>query len=139
MSTFLIPIRLSVPPLQAQKALHQCLLGNTTIHANTATDNEVSMILQQLGVNPQQSGNSLASSGSNTPMTSAAIVTSSSLLPTTSGADTWGMPAASSGSGSIWSMPELGGGGGSAGQGGDNQRGTPLNSLLPGDLLGENM
>lgn len=123
------------PPMQAQKALHQCLLGNTTIHANTATDNEVSMILQQLGVNPQQSGNSLASnSGSNTPMTSAAIVTSSSLLPSTSGADTWGMPAASSGSGSIWSMPELGGG-----QGGDNQRGTPLNSLLPGDLLGENM
>ena len=127
--------------MQAQKALHQCLLGNTTIHANTATDNEVSMILQQLGVNPQQSGNSLASnSGSNTPMTSAAIVTSSSLLPSTSGADTWGMPAASSGSGSIWSMPELGGGGGgSGGQGGDNQRGTPLNSLLPGDLLGENM
>ena len=57
------------------------------------------------------------------------------------------MPATSTGSGSIWSMPELGGGGSAggaaggqgAGAGGDNQRGTPLNSLLPGDLLGENM
>ena len=55
------------------------------------------------------------------------------------------MPATSTGSGSIWSMPELGGsaggaaGGQGAGAGGDNQRGTPLNSLLPGDLLGENM
>ena len=49
------------------------------------------------------------------------------------------MPATSTGgSGSIWSMPELGGGS-AGGQGGDNQRGTPLNSLLPGDLLGENM
>ena len=72
------------PPVQAQKALHQCLLGNTTIHANAATDNEVAMILQQLGVNPvgQQSaggGNSLVvASQSSTPMTSAAVTSGGS-------------------------------------------------------------
>lgn len=121
------------------------MLGNTTIHATTTTDNEVNIILQQLGV--QQSGSNLPSSSSNTIMTSASVSSSSLMTNTSSAGDTWGMPAATSGSGSIfstagsvWSVPELGSGGGSGGgYNMDNSRSTPLNSLLPGDLLGENM
>ena len=36
--------------LQAQKALNNCLLGNTTIHANSTSDSDAAAIVQQLGV-----------------------------------------------------------------------------------------
>ncbi len=77
------------------------------------------MILQQLGVNPQQSA--AAATSAATPMTS------SSLLPSSSAADTWGNPGGGAPS-SVWSVGTE-----------ENPRTTPLNSLLPGDLLGENM
>lgn len=132
---------------QAQKALNNCLLGNTTIHAITIPESDVQGFLQSMGV---QSSAASASS-----VSSPSLVTSSmgsthprggSLMNPARGnkggeaAGGWGgAPATSSSSslfsgGAVWGAPDS-----SFQQGGsDNSRNTTLNSLLPGDLLGEN-
>eukprot|EP00095_Tigriopus_kingsejongensis_P007711 snap_masked-scaffold142_size315517-processed-gene-2.13 protein:Tk07711 transcript:snap_masked-scaffold142_size315517-processed-gene-2.13-mRNA-1 annotation:"PREDICTED: hypothetical protein LOC100648841" len=147
--------------LKAQKALNQCLLGNTAIHASTSTESDIAVLLQRLsgsiGSNSYVGGPRSGSSGfgssvptSHSPshiggpsavpsspssfgggLLSKAVTTSSSLS-----SDMW--PSNSSGggngssslfnpTGSVWGAPDL-----------DVSRNTtPLNSYLPGDLLGE--
>jgi len=112
---------------KAQKALNNCLLGNTTIQANMTTENEASQIMQQLGGG---GNNGQGASRGNTPSSVA-----NTLIPksTSAGSDMWGNSMAStsiySGGSSIWGAPT------SEDQG---QRNTPqLQPYLPGDLLGE--
>ena len=108
---------------KAQKALNNCLLGNTTIQANMTTENEASSIMQQLGGG---GGNGQQASRGATPSSVA-----NTLIPksTSSGSDMWGNSSIYSGGSSIWGAPT------SEDQG---QRNTPqLQPYLPGDLLGE--
>ncbi|XP_072152180.1 protein Gawky isoform X2 [Bemisia tabaci] len=99
--------------VKAQGALNNCVLGNTTIFAESPAESEVHSLLQHLG---QQGG---SNSGWNRPTGGA---------PKPAGTtDTWssGWPS-NSPSSSLWGAPPL-----------DEHRSTPsLNSFLPGDLLG---
>ena len=101
---------------KAQKALNNCLLGNTTIQANMTSEAEANNIMQQLGAGGSR-GNTPSSSG---------------LMPkaTSSSNDMWVPTSIFSGGGSsVWGAP--------SGPNDDAQRNTPLQSYLPGDLLGE--
>ena len=111
---------------KAQKALNNCLLGNTTIQANMTTENEASQIMQQLGGGGNSNSQNQASRGA-TPSSVA-----NTLIPkSTSAGDMWGNSMVStsiySGS-SIWGAPTSD----------EGTRNTPqLQPYLPGDLLGE--
>ncbi|GLH02954.1 Protein Gawky, partial [Gryllus bimaculatus] len=138
---------------KAQGALNNCVLGNTTIFAESPGDSDVHALLQHLNHGAQQQagapqgsggggGGSWALRGSQgagggQPTGSAAGPQSKNSGP---GADTWGAPGAGSqlwpagpSGGSLW-----GGGGPLDASGADQHRATPssLNSFLPGDLLG---
>ena len=115
---------------KAQKALNNCLLGNTTIQATMTSEVEANSIIQQLGGGAAQQ----ASRGA-TP--SSASNNMSLPKSTSSSSDMWGnsmMPTTSiysAGTNSIWGAPSVSGGE-------DGQRNTPqLQPYLPGDLLGE--
>jgi trinucleotide repeat-containing gene 6 protein len=125
---------------KAQKALHNCVLGNTTIHATITSEGEATAILGQLGSSSAGGGPQLAVTSTptrgNTP--NSANLTSKA---GSGGADMWGGLGVSVTSGpslfssgtGVWSAP-----------GSDlidtQQRNTPqLQQFLPGDLLGENM
>ena len=117
---------------KAQKALNNCLLGNTTIQATMTTENEASQIMQTLaGGGSGQSQNQTGSRG-NTP--SSVANTFAPTIPkssSSSGNDMWGNSMVStsiySGS-SIWGAPTSD----------EATRNTPqLQPYLPGDLLGE--
>jgi trinucleotide repeat-containing gene 6 protein len=109
---------------KAQKALNNCLLGNTTIQATMTSEAEANGFIQQ----QQQSAASRGATPSST----------LSSMPKSTAADMWGMPAtsiySSGGSSSIWGAPV----GSSDPEGSAGQRNTPqLQPYLPGDLLGE--
>lgn len=101
---------------QAQTALNNCVLGNTTILAENPTDWDAQNILQQLA--NQQGGSSGGWRGSG-----------GGKQPNSSG-DTWSTGWPNATSTSLW--------GSSALDTADQARATPssLNSYLPGDLLG---
>lgn len=98
---------------QAQQALNNCVLGNTTILAELTAESDANNLLQQLA--PQQSASSGAWRQSGNKSTS----------------DTWntGWPT-NPPSASLWGSTPM--------DSGDPARATPssLNSFLPGDLLG---
>ncbi|XP_053697136.1 protein Gawky-like [Sabethes cyaneus] len=123
---------------KAQQALNNCVLGNTTICAESTTESDVHAILQHLGVpgannnNNNNNNNSInvgsgvvgvANNGNNAqPWRPGA---QQSVVRTT---DTWGSGWPSSGGGSnLWTPLD-----------GPTERGTPsnLNSFLPENLLG---
>ncbi|XP_012255062.2 protein Gawky isoform X3 [Athalia rosae] len=111
--------------IKAQGALNNCVLGNTTIFAESPADSEVHTLLQQLGHGGQQQTAGSAGSGWGLRPTSKA-----GPPPDTWGGSSsqlWGAPPASN---SLWSNAGI--------DSGDQQRATPssLNSYLPGDLLG---
>lgn len=106
---------------QAQGALNNCVLGNTTIFAESPVESEVHALLQHLG---QQGG---SNSGWNRPAAGGGGGGGVS-KPAGATTDTWstGWPSSNASSGSLWGAPPL-----------DEHRATPsLNSFLPGDLLG---
>lgn len=100
--------------LQAQQALNNCVLGNTTILAESPAESDANNLLQQLA--PQQSASTGAWRSSNKQTTAA---------------DTWntGWPPNPT-SASLWGATPM--------DNADPARATPssLNSFLPGDLLG---
>jgi len=110
---------------KAQKALNNCLLGNTTIQANITSEGEAKNIMQQLGGGNSNTSQQSASRG-NTPQGNS--------KPSN---DMWGnsmVPTSifTGGSNSVWGAPS------SSSGGDDGQRNTPqLQPYLPGDLLGE--
>ncbi|XP_011298524.1 protein Gawky isoform X2 [Fopius arisanus] len=110
---------------KAQGALNNCVLGNTTIFAESPADSEVHTLLQQLSHGGQQqtgssggSGWGLRSSNKAGPPPDTWGGTSSQL---------WGAPPTTN---SLWSNTGI--------DSGEAHRTTPssLNSYLPGDLLG---
>ena len=118
--------------------MHNCVLGNTTIHATITSEGDATAILSQLGPNsaggPQLAVTSTPTRG-NTP--NSANLTSKA---GSSGADMWGGLGVSVTSGAslfssgagVWSAP--------SDLMDSQQRTTPqLQQFLPGDLLGENM
>ncbi|XP_023288422.1 trinucleotide repeat-containing gene 6C protein isoform X2 [Orussus abietinus] len=111
--------------IKAQGALNNCVLGNTTIFAESPADSEVHTLLQQLSHGGQQQTAGSGGSGWSLRPTN-----KTGPLPDTWGGTTsqlWGAPPTTN---SLW---------GSAGiDTSDQQRATPssLNSYLPGDLLG---
>nr|CAD7442204.1 unnamed protein product [Timema bartmani] len=120
---------------KAQGALNNCVLGNTTIFAESPADSEVLSVLQCLGHGAQPNQ---GSSSTNTWGSLRGSSTSSAAPPTTakSGSDTWAS-GGSGGSQGLWPPnPSASSLWGDAG--GDQHRATPssLNSFLPGDLLG---
>lgn len=115
---------------QAQGALNNCVLSNTTIFAESLVDNEAQSLLQHLG---QQSsgGGGWGLRGGSTPGQG------SGPKGAPPGGDTWGSGSqlwapSNSGGSSLWGPPPL--------DNSDQHRATPssLNSFLPGDLLGSN-
>ncbi|KAK0168678.1 hypothetical protein PV327_002454 [Microctonus hyperodae] len=110
---------------KAQGALNNCVLGNTTIFAESPADSEVHTLLQQLSHGGQQQTSASGGSGWN-------IRTSNKAGPPP---DTWG-----GGSSQLWGAPPTSNSlwSNSGIDSGDAQRTTPssLNSYLPGDLLG---
>nr|XP_040571029.1 protein Gawky-like isoform X2 [Lepeophtheirus salmonis] len=116
---------------KAQKALNNCLLGNTTIMATSATDVEVSHILQQQQQQQQQGNGGSTNSGANNSNTATASDNGNrgSTSSTSSTGDMWGpiksvaaTSRASGESGSVWGNP--------LGSTADDQH----RILLPGDL-----
>ncbi|XP_015177022.1 PREDICTED: trinucleotide repeat-containing gene 6C protein isoform X2 [Polistes dominula] len=112
--------------IKAQGALNNCVLGNTTIFAESPADSEVHTLLQQLshGGGQQQAGGSGAASWGLRPTNKAGPP------PDTWGGSSsqlWGAPPTTN---SLWSNTGI--------DTSDQQRATPssLNSYLPGDLLG---
>ena len=123
--------------LQAQNALNNCVLGNTTILATTTEEQEVENIVRTLsqhnGGNPPTNG---AGRGSN-PSTPFSGSSDYRLAKSSSAGDTWsalgsgvslGWPSSGIG-GSVWGAPDND----------QHNRTTPLNSFLPPDLLSEGM
>uniref|UniRef100_A0A182M9N8 RRM domain-containing protein n=1 Tax=Anopheles culicifacies TaxID=139723 RepID=A0A182M9N8_9DIPT len=124
---------------KAQLALNNCVLGNTTICAESPTDGEVQTILQHLGLPGQNGGNvgggSSSGGGGQNTTTGAGGIGNSNMAQTwrSNGpitgrvTDTWGPSWSSSGGGSnLWTPLD-----------GPTERGTPsnLNSFLPENLL----
>lgn len=112
-------------PFQAQGALNNCVLGNTTIFAESPAESEVAAILQQLGHGGQQQAGGSGGAGWGLRPTNKA-----GPPPDTWGGSSsqlWGAPPTSN---SLWSNAGI--------DNSDQQRATPssLNSYLPGDLLG---
>ncbi|XP_047367762.1 trinucleotide repeat-containing gene 6C protein isoform X4 [Vespa velutina] len=112
--------------IKAQGALNNCVLGNTTIFAESPADSEVHTLLQQLSHGgQQQAGGSGGASWGLRPTNKAGPP------PDTWGGSSsqlWGAPPTTN---SLWSNTGI--------DSSDQQRATPssLNSYLPGDLLGE--
>ena len=106
--------------LQAHKALNNCLLGNTTIHASQASEREVANYFQQLGVNQSGNGSGTKSPSSRdqTPSTTSAWSSDASAPSTTAVTTAASSSLFGTGSGSVWGAPDV-------------------HSYLPGDLLGE--
>ena len=124
---------------KAQKALNNCLLGNTTIQANMTSEVDANGIIQQLGGGGQQSSrgatpSSVSNMGSSN-MGGSSNMASMPKSTSSSDSSMWGNsmgggPATSiysAGAGtSIWGAPTVSG------------SETPqLQPYLPGDLLGE--
>lgn len=110
---------------QAQGALNNCVLGNTTIFAESPAESEVHTILQQLSHGGQQQAGGSGGAGWGLRPTNKA-----GPPPDTWGGSSsqlWGAPPTSN---SLWSNAGI--------DNSDQQRATPssLNSYLPGDLLG---
>ena len=136
-------------------ALNHCVLGNTTIFAESPTDMEVNALLPQLG--PNQSNNWRNSTNNNTNKgPSGAVATSASVTSSVTGLDKWGGSAATQ---NVWPQSNsnasvsggvVGGNGSGVAVGTnlwntnaldssvDAPRATPssINNFLPGDLLG---
>ncbi|XP_058815313.1 protein Gawky-like [Topomyia yanbarensis] len=122
---------------KAQQALNNCVLGNTTICAESPTDSEVHTILQHLGVPGANNNNNnnisinsgIGGVGNNNNNNSQQWRSGGSQQTNArSAADTWGSGWPSSGSGAnLWTPLD-----------GSTERGTPsnLNSFLPENLLG---
>ncbi|XP_012060775.1 PREDICTED: protein Gawky [Atta cephalotes] len=111
--------------IKAQGALNNCVLGNTTIFAESPAESEVAAILQQLGHGGQQQAGGSGGAGWGLRPTNKA-----GPPPDTWGGSSsqlWGAPPTSN---SLWSNAGI--------DNSDQQRATPssLNSYLPGDLLG---
>ncbi|KAL6434242.1 protein Gawky-like [Formica exsecta] len=111
--------------IKAQGALNNCVLGNTTIFAESPAESEVHTILQQLGHGGQQQAGGSGGAGWGLRPTNKA-----GPPPDTWGGSSsqlWGAPPTSN---SLWSNAGI--------DNSDQQRATPssLNSYLPGDLLG---
>ncbi|XP_063980322.1 trinucleotide repeat-containing gene 6C protein isoform X2 [Diachasmimorpha longicaudata] len=110
---------------KAQGALNNCVLGNTTIFAESPADSEVHTLLQQLSHGGQQQTSSSGGSGWGLRPSNKA-----GPPPDTWGGSSsqlWGAPPTTN---SLWSNSGI--------DSGEAQRTTPssLNSYLPGDLLG---
>ena len=112
--------------VQAQNALNNCVLGNTTILAQVSDEHEVDSIVRTLS----QAGNQTRSSQPSTPYSSY------SALPKSSSIDSWS--GGLGGGSNLWSSSALGGRVWGAPDDQHN-RTTPLNSFLPPDLLSEPM
>jgi len=135
---------------KAQNALNNCVLGNTTILAETTGEHEVEIIMRTISSGGGSQGQPPVSHRGSTPGTAFGTGVGpsqvsqggyNSLAKSTSG-DTWsalgsgvslGWPTTSSSSsalgGSVWGAPD----------GDQHNRNTPLNSFLPNDLLAEGM
>ncbi|KAK7590071.1 hypothetical protein V9T40_001684 [Parthenolecanium corni] len=123
---------------KAQGALNNCVLGNTTIFAESPAENEVHTLLQQLNQQSSSSNNNWSRSGGggggggNNPSKPMQNSASAGSLQTTS--DTWSSTSSTSQlwPSALWGAPQ------SSLETPDPHRGTPssLNSFLPGDLLG---
>jgi len=108
---------------KAQNALNNCVLGNTTILAATAEEQEVESIIRTLSQHsagaPGGYNSTISKSNSSGERDTWSSMGSSVSL---------GWPASSLG-GSVWGAPDSD----------QHNRTTPLNSFLPPDLLGEGM
>lgn len=124
---------------QAQKALNNCLLGNTTIHASITSESDAGQILSNLGGQPSSSTPTRGTTPASTAVTSGSSALGSLSLPkSSSSSDMWSALTATSASGgggslfgganSVWGAPSDV----------DEHRTTPLQSFLPSSLLGEN-
>jgi len=124
---------------KAQNALNNCVLGNTTILAETTGEHDVELIMRSIssGGNSQGQPPAVSHRGS-TPAT--AFGSGYNSLAKSNSGDTWsvlgsgaslGWPSTSSSglSGSVWGAPDAD----------QHNRNTPLNSFLPNDLLAEGM
>ncbi|XP_062546138.1 protein Gawky-like isoform X2 [Armigeres subalbatus] len=112
---------------KAQMALNNCMLGSTTICAETPTEGDVQNILQHLGPPSGSNGLTGGQSGGQNWRLGAAAQSQSVRTP----ADTWGSAWPSTGAGSnLWGPLD-----------GPSDRGTPanLNSYLPESLLGTDL
>ena len=132
---------------QAQKALNNCPLGNTTIQAVAIPDGDATNFLSNMGDRNQTLTPTRGSTPSSNGMTSASGLVGSShgLAKTSSAGDMWGTNISSanslfgntstttgSSSSAVWGMH-------GASDLLDQQRTTPqLQPFLPNDLLGEN-
>lgn len=103
--------------------MNNCVLGNTTILAESPAESEVNTLMQNLAQQSGSSGAGWRGGGANkgAPVNNA-------------GGDTWGnacWPPNPPVSSSLWGVPQ-------SSVDSDAQRATPssLNSYLPGDLLG---
>merc|ERR1712008_281410 len=119
---------------KAQKALNNCLLGNTTIQANMGSEVDANGIIQQLGGGGQQSSrgatpSSVSNMGSSN-MGGSSNMASMPKSTSSSDSSMGGGPATSIYSGgagpSIWGAPTVSG-----------SETSQLQPYLPGDLLGE--
>ena len=116
---------------KAQKALNNCLLGNTTIQANISSELEANSVIQQLGGGGQQSSRGATPSSVATNMTMPKSTSSTdSMWGNSMGGPVTSIYSAGAGT-SIWGAPTVSGSE-------EGQRNTPqLQPYLPGDLLGE--
>jgi trinucleotide repeat-containing gene 6 protein len=135
---------------QAQGALNNCVLGNTTIFAESPAEAEVHALLQHLHVNQPQGppvasgwgsmrGGPNSSGGQSAPPQQAPQQTPQQ-GPTKPPPDAWGGGSTGGGGSQLWPSPSSSSlWGASTLDGSDQHRATPssLNSFLPGDLLGE--
>ena len=134
---------------QAQKALNNCPLGNTTIQAIAIPEQDAINFLSNMGDRNQTLTPTRGSAPSNNGMTSSAstlVGSSHGLAKTSSAGDMWGPNISSanslfgststttgSSSSAVWSMH------GTGDLLDQQQRTTPqLQPFLPNDLLGEN-
>lgn len=133
--------------LQAQKALNNCPLGNTTIQAMAISDSDAITFLTNFGDRNQ----TLTPTRGNTPSSNGMISSASTLVgsshglaKTSSAGDMWGTNISSanslfgststttgSSSSAVWGMP-------GASDLLDQERTTPQLPFLPTNLLGEN-
>jgi trinucleotide repeat-containing gene 6 protein len=125
---------------KAQNALNNCVLGNTTILAETTGEHDVEMIMRTISSGGQSQSQPPVSHRGSTPATAFGSSGGYNSLAKSSSGDTWsalgsgvslGWPSTSSSGlgGSVWGAPD----------GDQHNRNTPLNSFLPNDLLAEGM